>query len=62
MFDHVGGGFTGFVLRGSGKKSSTVRDMKCLIEELGKPMIPKKKHNILYYLHLVKKVCNCSRH
>ena len=61
-FDPVGGGFTGFVLRGSGKKSSTVGDMKCLISELGKPMIPKKKHNFWYYLHPETEVCNCSGH
>ena len=55
-FDHVGGGFTGFVLRGFRKKLSTVGHMKCLISELGKPMIPKKKHNFWYYLHLEKNV------
>ena len=55
MLDHIGGGFTGFVLQGFGKKSSTVGDMKCLTSELGKPMILKKKHNFWYYLHLEKK-------
>ena len=71
MLEHIGGGFTGFVRRGFGKKSSTVGfgkksstvgDMKCLISELGKLMIPKKKHNFWYYSHLEKKVCNCSGH
>ena len=55
MLDHISGGFTGFVLRGFGKKLSMVGHMKCLISELGKPMIPKKEAQFLVLLAPGKK-------